>query len=218
MYKKYFKRLFDIVFSLIAIIILMPVYLIISILVLISLGRPILFKQPRPGKNEKIFNIYKFRTMSNEKDENGNLLSDTQRITKIGYFLRKSSLDELPEMFCILSGKMSFVGPRPLIVKYLPYYTEEEHHRHDIRPGLTGWAQINGRNNINWDDRLALDLEYVNNMSLLFDIKILLLTIGKVLKASDISLRGTNNTIDFDEYRRKQNGTIEGNRQRVLDN
>jgi len=218
MYKKYFKRLFDIVFSLIAIIILMPVYLIISILVLISLGRPILFKQPRPGKNEKIFNIYKFRTMSNEKDENGNLLPDTQRITKIGYFLRKSSLDELPEMFCILSGKMSFVGPRPLIVKYLPYYTEEEHHRHDIRPGLTGWAQINGRNNINWDDRLALDLEYVNNMSLLFDIKILLLTIGKVLKASDISLRGTNNTIDFDEYRRKQNGTIEGNRQRVLDN
>ncbi len=210
MYNKFFKRLFDIIFSLIAIIILLPAYLIISILVLIFMGWPIIFKQPRPGKDEKIFNIYKFRTMTNQKDENGNLLPETQRVTKFGLFLRKTSLDELPEMFCILCGKMSFVGPRPLVVKYLPYYTEEEHHRHDVRPGLTGWAQINGRNTANWDDRLALDVEYVKNISLLFDIKILFLTVGKVIKGSDIVLRGTNNSIDFDEYRRKQN---EGNRQ-----
>lgn len=205
MYKKFFKRFFDIVLSLIAIIILSPVYLIISILVLIFMGWPIFFKQPRPGKNEKIFNMYKFRTMTNKKDKDGNLLPDEQRLNGFGKFLRKTSLDELPEIFLILSGKMSFVGPRPLVVQYLPYYTEEEHHRHDVRPGLTGWAQVNGRNNLNWDDRFKLDVEYVNNISLKFDVKIILLTIKKVVKASDINVRGTGKMVDFDEYRRKQN-------------
>ena len=205
MYKKFFKRFFDIILSLIAIIILSPVYLIISVLVLIFMGWPILFKQPRPGKNEKIFNMYKFRTMTNKKDKDGNLLPDEQRLPKFGRFLRKTSLDELPEMFCILTGTMSFVGPRPLLVEYLPYYTPKEHHRHDVRPGLTGWAQVNGRNNLNWDDRFKLDVEYVNNISLKFDVKIILLTIKKVVKASDINVRGTGKMVDFDEYRRKQN-------------
>ena len=205
MYKKFFKRFFDIVVSLIAIIILSPVYLIVSILVLIFMGWPILFKQPRPGKNEKIFNMYKFRTMTNKKDKDGNLLPDDQRLPKFGKFLRKTSLDELPEIFLILIGKMSIVGPRPLVVQYLPYYTEEEHHRHDVRPGLTGWAQVNGRNNLNWDERFKLDVEYVNNISLIFDIKIILLTITKVLKGSDVTISGTGKVIDFDEYRKNQN-------------
>ncbi len=205
MYKKFFKRFFDIILSLIAIIILSPVYLIISILVLIFMGWPILFKQPRPGKNEKIFNMYKFRTMTNKKDKDGNLLPDEQRLPKFGRFLRKTSLDELPEIFSIFIGKMSIVGPRPLVVQYLPYYTEEEHHRHDVRPGLTGWAQVNGRNNLSWDDRFKLDIEYVNNISLIFDIKIIFLTIKKVIKASDINVRGTGKMMDFDEYRREQN-------------
>ena len=173
MYNKFFKRLFDIIFSLIAIIILLPAYLIISILVLIFMGWPIIFKQPRPGKDEKIFNIYKFRTMTNQKDENGNLLPETQRVTKFGLFLRKASLDELPEMFCILCGKMSFVGPRPLVVKYLPYYTEEEHHRHDVRPGLTGWAQINGyRGDTSIRKRIEYDIYYIENWSMEFDISV----------------------------------------------
>ena len=205
MYKKFFKRFFDILFSLILIIVLSPVYLIISIFVLIFMGWPVLFKQPRPGKDEKIFNMYKFRTMTNKKDKEGNLLPDEERLPKFGKLLRKTSLDELPEIFLIFVGKMSFIGPRPLVVKYLPYYTEEEKHRHDVRPGLTGWAQVNGRNNLNWDDRFKFDIEYVNNISLLFDLKIVFLTIKKVLFASDISVRGTNKLLDFDEYRRKQN-------------
>lgn len=188
MYKKFFKRFFDIILSLIAIIILSPIYLIISVLVLIFMGWPILFKQPRPGKNEKIFNMYKFRTMTNKKDKDGNLLPDEQRLPKFGRFLRKTSLDELPEMFCILTGTMSFVGPRPLLVEYLPYYTPKEHHRHDVRPGLTGWAQVNGRNSLKWDDRFNKDLEYVNNITFLFDIKIILLTVKKVLFKEDVQM------------------------------
>lgn len=206
MYKHFFKRFFDIILSLIAIIILLPVYIIISILVLIFMGWPILFKQPRPGKNEKIFNMYKFRTMTNKKDKDGNLLPDNQRLPKFGKFLRKTSLDELPEFFLIFTGKMSFIGPRPLVVQYLPYYTEEEHHRHDVRPGLTGWAQVNGRNNLNWDERFQLDLEYVNKMSFLFDVKIIFLTIKKVFTASDITVRGTGKIISFDEYRKTNGG------------
>lgn len=202
MYKKFFKRFFDIVLSLIAIIILSPVYLIISVLVLIFMGWPILFKQPRPGKNEKIFNMYKFRTMTNKKDKDGNLLPDDQRLPKFGKFLRKTSLDELPEIFCILNGSMSFVGPRPLLVKYLPYYTEEEHHRHDVRPGLTGWAQANGRNLVNWDERFKLDLEYVNNVSLIMDIKVILKTISVVLKHEGIT-DGKTETMTFLDEERK---------------
>ena len=192
MYKHFFKRFFDIILSLIAIIILLPVYIIISILVLIFMGWPILFKQPRPGKNEKIFNMYKFRTMTNKKDKDGNLLPDNQRLPKFGKFLRKTSLDELPEFFCILFGKMSFIGPRPLLVRYLPYYTAEEHHRHDVRPGLTGWAQVNGRNNLKWDERFKLDLEYINRISFLFDLKIVFLSVKKVFTASDVVEPGTD--------------------------
>jgi len=203
MYKKFFKRFFDIILSLIAIIILSPVYLVVSILVLIFMGWPILFKQPRPGKNEKIFNMYKFRTMTNKKDKDGNLLPDEQRLPKFGKFLRKTSLDELPEFFCILNGSMSFVGPRPLLVKYLPYYTEEEHHRHDVRPGLTGWAQANGRNLVNWDERFKLDLEYVNNVSLKMDIKVILKTISIVLKHEGIT-DGKTETMTFLDEERKE--------------
>lgn len=188
MYKHFFKRFFDIILSLLAIIIASPFLIIISILVLIFMGWPILFKQPRPGKNEKIFNMYKFRTMTNKKDKDGKLLPDEQRLNKFGRLLRKTSMDELPELFCILFGKMSFIGPRPLLVEYLPYYTKEEHHRHDVRPGLTGWAQVNGRNNLNWDDRFKKDLEYVNNLSLKMDLKVIFKTISIVLKREDIAM------------------------------
>lgn len=187
MYKKFFKRFFDIILSLIAIIVLSPVYIIVAILVLIFMGWPILFKQPRPGKNEKIFNMYKFRTMNNKKDKEGNLLPDEQRLPKFGKFLRKTSLDELPELFLILFGKMSIIGPRPLLVEYLPYYTKEEHHRHDVRPGLTGWAQANGRNLVNWNERFKLDLEYVNNLTLMMDAKVIFKTIKIVLKREGIN-------------------------------
>lgn len=202
MYKKFFKRFFDIILSLIAIIILSPVYLIISVLVFIFMGWPILFKQPRPGKNEKIFNMYKFRTMTNKKDKDGNLLPDDQRLPKFGKFLRKTSLDELPEMFCILTGTMSFIGPRPLLVEYLPYYTKEEHHRHDVRPGLTGLAQANGRNLVNWDDRFKLDLEYVNNVSLKMDLSVIIKTISIVLKREGIN-DGKTETMTFLNEERK---------------
>lgn len=202
MYKKFFKRFFDIILSLIAIIILSPIYLIISVLVLIFMGWPILFKQPRPGKNGKIFNMYKFRTMTNKKDKDGNLLPDDQRLPKFGKFLRKTSLDELPEMFCILIGSMSFIGPRPLLVEYLPYYTKEEHHRHDVRPGLTGLAQANGRNLVNWDDRFKLDLEYVNNVSLKMDLSVIIKTISIVLKREGIT-DGKTETMTFLNEERK---------------
>lgn len=202
MYRKYIKRLLDIILSLLAIIILAPLYLIISLLVLIFMGWPILFKQPRPGKNEKIFNMYKFRTMTNKKDKDGNLLPDEQRLNKFGRFLRKTSLDELPEIFCILTGKMSFIGPRPLLVKYLDYYTKEEHHRHDVRPGLTGWAQVNGRNLVNWDDRFKLDLEYVNDLSFKMDLKVIFRTIKIVLKSEGIT-DGKTVTMTFLDEERK---------------
>ena len=186
MYKHFFKRFFDIILSLLAIIVASPFLIIISILVLIFMGWPILFKQPRPGKNEKIFNMYKFRTMTNKKDKDGKLLPNEQRLTKFGNFLRKTSLDELPEFFTILIGKMSFIGPRPLHVEYLEYYNEEQKHRHDVRPGLTGWAQVNGRNAISWTERFKLDVYYVKNISFLLDLKIIFLTIKQVLFRKNI--------------------------------
>ena len=189
MYQKFFKRLLDIIISLIGIICFSPLLLIIYILVLIFMGYPAIFKQPRPGKNEKIFNLYKFRTMTNKKDKNGKLLPDEKRLTKFGKFLRKTSLDELPELFNILFGQMSFIGPRPLLVEYLPYYTKEEHHRHDVRPGLTGLAQISGRNLVNWDERFKLDLEYVKNINFVNDIKIFFGTIKTVITASGVSVQ-----------------------------
>ena len=170
-------------------------YLIVAVLVRIKLGSPIIFKQERPGKIDKktgketIFNLYKFRTMTDKRDVEGNLLPDDVRLTKFGRILRSTSLDELPEAFNILKGDMSVIGPRPLLVEYLPYYTKEEHHRHDVRPGLSGWAQINGRNAIDsWEQRFQYDLEYVKNVSFAFDIKVVLKTIEKVLKRSDIQV------------------------------
>ena len=204
MYKKFFKRFLDIVLSLLAIIILSPLYVILSILVLIFMGWPVLFKQPRPGKDEKIFNMYKFRTMTNKKDKDGNLLPDDQRLPKFGKFLRSTSLDELPELFCILFGKMSIIGPRPLLVQYLPYYTKEEHHRHDVRPGLTGWAQANGRNLVSWDDKFKYDLEYVNNISFKMDLKVIFKTIKIVFKSEGISQEGQATMTFLDEERSKK--------------
>ena len=203
MYKKYVKRIFDFLVALFSIIVFSPLLLIISLLVLIFLGRPIIFKQQRPGKNEKIFNLYKFRTMTNKKDKNGNLLPDGERLTKFGKFLRKTSLDELPEIFNILVGQMSFIGPRPLLVEYLDYYTEEEHHRHDIRPGLTGWAQVNGRNLLDWEDRFKLDIEYVKNITFKKDLCIMFLTIKKVLLGSGVEVN-TNDEGYFDDIRKKE--------------
>lgn len=204
MYKKYIKRLLDIVISLTALIILSPVMLIVAILVRIKLGSPVIFKQERPGKDEKIFKLYKFRSMSDKKDENGKLLPDSERLTKFGKILRATSLDELPELVNILKGEMSLIGPRPLAVCYLPYYNEEEKKRHSVRPGLTGLAQINGRNALNWEERFAYDIEYVENITFINDLKILFKTVYKVFKRDGVVTRGTGKTIDFDEYRKKQ--------------
>lgn len=196
MYKKYFKRLLDIILSLIGIIITFPIFLIIGLLVVIFLGRPAIFRQKRPGKNEKIFTMYKFRTMTNKKDENGNLLPNEQRLTKFGNFLRKTSLDEIPEFFNILKGDMSFVGPRPLHVEYLSYYNKEQKHRHDVRPGLTGLAQVNGRNSISWAERFKYDIEYVNNISFLGDIKIIFLTVKQVVCRKNIYAKGNSSFME----------------------
>lgn len=204
MYRKYIKRLLDIILSLFGLIVFFPIFLIVSLLVLIFLGRPIIFKQERPGKNEKIFTLYKFRTMSNKKDKNGELLPDEKRLTKFGKFLRKTSLDEIPEFFNILKGDMSFIGPRPLAVVYLPYYNEEERHRHDVRPGLTGLAQINGRNTLNWEERFAYDIKYVENITFKNDLKIIFGTVKKVVCSDGVVVRGTGKTKDFDVYRQEQ--------------
>ena len=185
MYKKYFKRVFDIICALAAILVFWWLYIIVAVLVRIKLGSPVLFTQERPGMNEQIFKLYKFRTMTDERDEDGKLLPDNVRLTKFGRLLRKTSLDELPEAFNILKGDMSVIGPRPLLVSYLPYYTDEERHRHDVRPGLSGLAQANGRSAITWDEKFALDLEYVNNITFLGDIKIIFTTVKNVVKCSD---------------------------------
>lgn len=189
MYAKYIKRILDLLLSLMALIVLMPLMIIIGVLVRINLGSPIIFKQKRPGKNEKIFTLYKFRTMTDEKDEDGNLLPDEKRLTKFGKILRSTSLDELPELVNIIKGDMSIVGPRPLLVEYLPLYTEEQKKRHIVRPGLTGLAQVNGRNAITWKQKFEQDIEYVNNITLGNDIKIVCKTIIKVLKRDGISRR-----------------------------
>lgn len=165
-------------------------------------GNPF-FTQKRPGKDEKIFKLVKFRTMTDAKDENGELLSDAERLTKYGKFLRNTSLDELPELFNILKGDMSVIGPRPLLVQYLPYYNEEERHRHDVRPGLTGWAQVNGRNNITWEEKFAWDVKYVNEMNLILDIKILFQTVFNVLKRDDVVVDSYEVEPNLDDVRRE---------------
>lgn len=202
MYRKFLKRFLDIIISLIFILCFWWLYLIIAILVRMKLGSPVLFKQDRPGLNEKIFKMYKFRTMTDEKDKNGTLLSDAERLTKFGKFLRSTSLDEIPEFFNILRGDMSLIGPRPLLVEYLNYYTNDEKKRHNVRPGISGWAQVNGRNSLSWEEKFKYDIEYVEKLSFLFDFKIVLLTIKKVLKREDISdFKEENKEIDFDKYR-----------------
>lgn len=205
MYAKFFKRFIDILCALAAIIVFSWLYIIVAILVRIKLGSPIIFKQERPGKNEKIFKLYKFRTMTDERDENGELLPDDVRLTKFGRMIRRTSLDELPEAFNILKGDMSVIGPRPLLVSYLPYYTEEERHRHDVRPGLSGLAQVSGRNNLGWDERLKTDIEYTKKISFILDVKIIFRTAKKFfLKDSDIADNTNEVEGNLAEIRKKQ--------------
>ena len=205
MYAKYIKRPLDFTLSLISIILLSPLLLIVAILVRIKLGKPVIFKQQRPGKNEKIFTLYKFRTMTDEKDENGNLLPDEQRLTKFGKALRSTSLDELPELINILKGDMAIVGPRPLLVEYLPLYNEEQKHRHDVNPGLTGLAQISGRNAIEWEEKFEDDLEYVKKITFLKDCKIILKTITKVFKREGITGANSDTMQKFEGSKEKIN-------------
>ena len=181
------KRLFDISLALILIILFSPFYIIVSLLIVIKMGHPILFRQKRPGLNGKIFGIYKFRTMTNEKDEKGKLLPDDKRLVGIGKLIRSLSLDELPQIFNVLKGDMSFVGPRPLLVEYLPLYNEEQKRRHAVKPGITGWAQVNGRNAISWEQKFEYDVWYVEHQSFWLDMKILWMTFLKVVNRSDIS-------------------------------
>ena len=189
------KNLFDKTLALFLIILFSPIYIIVSLLIFFKMGSPILFRQKRPGYKEKIFGIYKFRTMTNEKDANGNLLPDDKRLVGIGKFIRSTSLDELPQLFNVLKGEMSFVGPRPLLEEYLPLYNEKQKRRHDVKPGITGWAQVNGRNAISWEQKFDYDVWYVDNQSFWLDIKILWLTFLKVVKRSDIS-SSTSSTME----------------------
>lgn len=194
------KRIFDIIFSIVAMIILSPIIVMCAILVRMKLGSPILFKQKRIGKNNKIFEIIKFRTMKDIRDRNGNLLDDSQRLTKFGEAIRSLSVDELPELFNIFKGDMSFVGPRPLLIEYLSIYNKEQIRRHDVIPGLTGFAQVSGRNNLTWNEKFKLDVFYVDNWSLWFDIKILFKTIITVFKREGISQQGQATVEDFNGY------------------
>lgn len=195
-YEKYFKRPIDILCALAAIIVFSWLYIIVAILVKVKLGSPILFRQERPGKDEKIFKLYKFRTMTDEKDENGNLLPDEIRLTKFGKMLRSTSLDELPEAFNILKGDMSVIGPRPLLVKYLPLYNEEQHRRHEVRPGLSGYAQIHGRNTVTWEEKFKMDVQYVDHISFFGDVKIVLDTVIKAFVKKEGISSETSVTIE----------------------
>ena len=197
MYDRLIMRMIDLILSGIALLILSPVYLILTILVRVKLGNPVLFSQERPGKNEKVFRMYKFRSMTDERDANGDLLPDEERLTHFGAMLRATSLDELPELWNIFKGDMSIVGPRPLLVRYLPRYNERQRRRHEVRPGLTGWAQVNGRNAISWEQKFEYDEEEVEKESFLFDVKILFMTVGKVLHRSGISQEGSATMEEF---------------------
>lgn len=202
MYRKYIKRLLDIMISLAALIVLSPILLIVAILVRCKLGSPVIFHQERPGYHEKIFKLCKFRTMTDERDENGELLPDSVRLTKFGKLLRATSLDELPELWNILKGDMSIIGPRPLLISYLPYYTEEERLRHTVRPGLTGLAQVSGRNHLDWDKRFATDVTYVRNLTFAMDVKIFFLTIKKVFVRENIEVDTNQIEGNFAEIRK----------------
>ena len=202
MYKNCFKRIIDFCIAFFGILFLSPVLVLLIIVGAINMKGNPFFVQERPGKNEKVFKLIKFRTMTQEKDEQGNYLPDEKRITKYGTFLRKTSLDELPELFNILIGDMAIIGPRPLLVKYLPFYNEEERKRHDVRPGLTGYAQVNGRNAVSWEEKLNMDVYYVTNLSFVLDIKVFFKTISVVLRHSGVELNALE---DFDVYRGKKN-------------
>ncbi len=200
-YAKYIKRLLDIVLSLMVIILFGWLYIILVVLVRVKLGSPVLFKQKRPGKDEKVFNMFKFRTMTDERDADGNLLPDEDRLPEFGKKLRATSLDELPEFFNILKGDMSFIGPRPLLVKYLPYYNDRERLRHSVRPGLTGYAQVHGRNAISWEKKFEYDVYYVEHLNFFTDVKVVFDTVKTVLSHEGIALNALE---DFDEYRKHQ--------------
>lgn len=218
MYKKYIKRLLDIIISFCGLVILSPIFLIVSILVKIKLGSPVIFKQKRPGLNEKIFTLYKFRTMVDKRDKNGKLLPEGQRMTKFGNFLRSTSLDELPELVNIFKGEMSFVGPRPLLIDYLDLYSDEQKHRHDVRPGLTGLAQINGRNNTTWEKRFEDDLKYIENISFSNDLKIFFMTFFKVFRAEGVA-QGEKITMKaFGEEKNLKTPYFIVNEQEIIDN
>lgn len=204
MYRRFFKRLLDILLSLCILVLLSPVYVILIVLVRIKLGSPVFFRQERPGLNGEIFTLYKFRTMTDARDKDGKLLPDKDRLTSFGKFLRSSSLDELPEFFNILKGDMSSIGPRPLLVSYLPYYTERESLRHTVRPGLTGLAQVSGRNFIDWDRRLAKDVEYVEGLSFLMDLKVLFLSVKVVLCRSDVAEDTNQSEGNFAQIRKER--------------
>lgn len=204
MYSKYLKRCFDFTGALLLIAVLSPIYIAVYFLVRFKMGSPAIFTQDRPGKGEKVFRLYKFRSMNSATDADGNLLPDAQRITKFGKFIRKTSLDELPQFFNILKGDMSFIGPRPLLVRYLPYYTERERLRHSVRPGITGLAQVSGRNKLGWDARLECDAKYAENITFLGDAKIALATVAKVLKQSDIIATPKENYLDIERKNRIQ--------------
>lgn len=199
------KRAIDLILSIIALIIFSPIILIVAILVKIDLGSPIIFKQKRPGKNGKCFYIYKFRSMKDINDEYGKPLPDNERMTKLGRIIRKLSLDELPQLINVIKGEMSLVGPRPLCVEYMPYYTETERKRFDVNPGITGWAQVHGRNNISWDEKFSLDVWYVEHQSIWLDIKILFLTVLKVIKSEDVVVDTESVMKDLDEERKTTN-------------
>lgn len=199
-YRKYGKRVIDVLASGIGLIILSPVFLILFLLVRTKLGSPVIFKQKRPGKDERIFDMYKFRTMTDEKDSAGNLLPDDERLTSFGKKLRSTSLDELPELWNIFKGDMSIVGPRPQLVKDMWFMTNEQRKRHEVLPGLTGWAQVNGRNNISWEEKIQYDLEYIDNLSFFEDIKIICRTVLKVIKKEDISTDGMQTAEDLGDY------------------
>ena len=198
MYKNFIKRILDIILSFLALVILSPLLILTAFLIRIKLGEPVFFKQLRPGKNEKIFGILKFRTMTDAKDENGNLLPDEIRLTRFGQFLRSTSIDELPELLNILNGDMSIVGPRPLLVQYLERYNEEQKHRHDVKPGLTGLAQVNGRNGITWEEKFHYDLEYVKNITFYGDCKIIFQTVMKVFGREGIS---STTSVTMEEFK-----------------
>lgn len=200
-YRKCFKRPADFILSVFALVVLSPVFVVVAVLVRIKLGKPVLFKQQRPGLNEELFTLYKFRTMTDEIDQNGEPLPDAKRLTKFGRMLRGTSIDELPELLNIAKGDMSLIGPRPLAVQYLPYYTQEEKKRHSVRPGLSGLAQINGRNIISWEQRFEYDIQYVNTITFKQDIRLIIKTIGKVFRREAIGERGVDSPIDFDVYR-----------------